>query len=778
VHRFAAWNLATKPFLRIQVVRDQNAASKLASDHRLGGPMRMVSSCKPKCLSFLLIVLATAGCQKSRSVPIPQQLSAISISVQPDGISIRTPTAKFDFQPNGYLRGYLTINGRDLTLDDPTTKGQDHSDHVRINGKEVSDFELNLSEAKISDVNHRLGPLGKRVEIKGFSKSMPAIEKIVTVEIYDNFPSLALTTTQYKNVGTVPVNLETVTTQRHELNASLVDPAVRPFAMLSFHGSSEKWGKDDVVPISKTFSRANPMEQVMQGDPGTGGGIPVVAFWTGQMGEAIGHLETLPLALSIPVHIASDENVDASIELQPQQTLQPGEIFSTPVSFLSVFHGDFYEPLRMYSDALGAQGWKTSKPNSSDYQANWCGWGYDLKFTSAQMLGTIPKLQELGLKWTTLDAGWFNNRGDWLPRADLGVEGIRKIVDGFHAARMHITLWWIPIVVEDGQGIDILDNRPYKSADVVKEHPDWLMLDKDGKHARMTSGLAGLCPAVPEVQEYYRQLTKRFISDWGFDGHKLDFAYTVPPCYNPKHHHKSPYDSTQAMGEIYKIIFQTTRALKPESVTQSCPCGTPPNMAWLPFIDQAVTADPVGSVQVRRRIKMYKALLGPSAAVYGDHVELTKIAGANSSREQDIGRDFASTVGVGGVPGTKFTYPDYVPKLKNVYLTTEKESVWKKWLGIYNEKMLSQGDFLDLYTYGYDFPEAYAVRKNGQMYYAFFAPDGAPEWSGNLELRGLSPGTYKVTDYENNRDLGTIDGANPALAAKFHEHLLLEVERK
>ena len=32
-----------------------------------------------------------------------------------------------------------------------------------------------------------------------------------------------------------------------------------------------------------------------------GGGIPVVAFWTRNVGEAIGHLETLPLALSIPL---------------------------------------------------------------------------------------------------------------------------------------------------------------------------------------------------------------------------------------------------------------------------------------------------------------------------------------------------------------------------------------------------------------------------------------------------------------------------------------------
>jgi alpha-galactosidase len=739
---------------------------------------------EPKPRWFLLFTIialvgAAAGCQKSRTAPaFPKRQSAISVSAQSNGISIKTPTAEFQILPSGYLRGYLNTNGQELTIDDPHEHGPSDPDYVTIGGKEIRDFQMDLAHPQISDVSHRLGPLGKRIDIKGVSKLRPEIEKTVSVELYDNFPSLALMTAAYKNAGTTPTKLETVITQRHELNASLIDPAVPPFAMWSFHGSSEKWGKDDVVLISKDFNRANPMEQVMKGDPGTGGGIPVVAFWTAKMGEAIGHLETLPLALAIPVHVGADQRIDASIELKPDQSLQPGEVYSAPVSFLAVFHGDFYEPLRTYSDALGAEGWKIPKPNAADYEANWCGWGYDLNFTPAQMTGTIPKLQELGLKWTTLDAGWFNNRGDWMPRAGLGVDGIKKIVDAFHAAGLRITLWWIPMVVEDGHGIDILDNRPYQSAQVVKEHPDWLMLDKDGQHARMTSGMAGLCPAVPEVQEYYRELTKRFISDWGFDGHKLDFAFTVPPCYNPRHHHKSPYESTQAMGEIYKIIFQTTRALKPESVTQSCPCGTPPNMAWLPFMDQAVTADPVGSVQVRRRIKMYKALLGPYAAVYGDHVELTKIAGANSNNEQDMGRDFASTVGVGGVLGTKFTWPDYGPKLKNVYLTRDKESDWKKWIGIYNQKMLSRGNFRDLYTYGYDVPEAYAVEKDAKMYYAFFAPAAASEWHGTIELRGLAPGRYRVTDYENGRDLGTIDSENPTLTTQFDEHLLLEAARE
>jgi alpha-galactosidase len=301
----------------------------------------------------------------------------------------------------------------------------------------------------------------------------------------------------------------------------------------------------------------------------------------------------------------------------------------------------------------------------------------------------------------------------------------------------------------------------------------------------MARNLAALCPAVPEVQAYYKQLTERFIRDWDFDGHKLDNIYSVPACYNPKHHHKSPNDSIYAMGEVYKTIFETTRALKPDSVTQSCPCGTPPSLAWLRYMDQAVTADPVGSVQVRRRVKMYKALLGPHAAVYGDHVELTRMTGANTDNEQDIGDDFASTLGTGGVLGTKFTWPDYGPHFKTVNLTAEKESHWKKWIGLYNDKMLSKGNFLDLYVYGYDIPEAYAIEKDGNMFYAFYAPENPAAksekevagdvWKGEVELRGLAAGkSYKLLDYVNNTDYGVATGPIVKLNVEFKENLLLE----
>jgi alpha-galactosidase len=726
---------------------------------------------------IVLLTLAFTSCNRHADETAPQNKSTIQVTASRDNLLISTATASFQISAKGYIAAKLSTNGQAATLDDASSATT--SDEFISNKQTIADFIFDTEHARITDASGRLGALGRKIELSGKSQSLPSLEKHLVIEVYDNFPNLLLSSTSYKNAGTTTIPVDEIVTQQHVLNASLSDSKAAPSAMWSFHGSSEAWGKDDVTFITDKFSRSNTMQVVQHNDENQpGGGIPVVAFWTGSVGEAIGHAEPVPLQLSLPVHTGSDGRVTAAVELNSPGDLQPGQVYATPLTFLTVFHGDFYEPLSLYSKLLQVQGLSLARPTEADYQANWCGWGYELNFTPKQMLGTIPKLKQLGIKWATLDAGWFRARGDWEPRPEnFPDDSLQKVVKAYHDAGIHITLWWIPMVVEDGNGRDILNHRAYQVADVVKQHPDWLILDKDGKPARATAGLGALCPAIPEVQQYHKQLTERFIRDWDFDGHKLDFAYTVPPCYNPVHHHKSPQDSVRAVGDIYKILLETTRSLKPDSVTQACPCGTPPNLAWLPYIDQAVTADPVGSRQVRLRTKMYKALLGPQAAIYGDHVELTEVILSNTTDEIDKGQDFASEVGVGAVLGTKFTWPGYGPHFKTVELTPAKETRWKKWIDIYNEKMLSKGEFLDLYTYGYDVPEAYAIRKDGKTYYAFYAPEKNKKWSGKVELRGLQTGKYQVIDYERGTNLGEVDAQNPTLNVTFSEHLLLEASR-
>ncbi len=746
--------------------------------------------CKIGVLCALTVVagaglLQLSGCQNNGSPSVSQSAtpakSDVSVSQSLDEIHIGTPVAEFVLSSAGRLTATLTKDGKRLTLDDPAKQS---GQLVRIGRQEVKDISFDLAHAQITDAQGKLGKLGKQIKVQGTSAST-GIEESMQVEVYDDFPGLALLSAAFRNGGQKEIALDEVTLQTHQLNATVADPPATTHEMWSFYGSSIQWGKDEVLQIPAKFSQENifGMPVDVSGDLGSaGGGIPVVAFWTRNVGEAIGHIETLPLVLSIPVNTTGDGRVNAGVRMPVNAVLQPGEVYSTPRTFLAIYSGDFYEPLATWSNAVEREGLGKPANNNENYAVSWCGWGYEFGVTPKQMLGTIPKLKELGIHWATLDDGWFTNYGDWQPTAAaFPGNAMQKMVSDFHAQGIKLQLWWLPLAVEDahyGYG-----GHRYTVSDVVKQHPEWLILDKHGKPARMARNLATLCPAVPEVQNYYKHLTERFIRDWGFDGHKLDNIYSVPPCYNPAHHHKSPNDSIYAMGEVYKTIFETTRALKPDSVTQSCPCGTPPSLAWLRYMDQAVTADPVGAIQVRRRVKMYKALLGPHAAVYGDHVELTRMTGANTNNEQDIGNDFASTLGTGGVLGTKFTWPDYGPKFKTVYLGAEKEAHWKKWIALYNEKMLSKGNFLDLYVYGFDAPEAYTIEKDGKLFYAFYAAEKGPKagkasagsWKGGVELRGLGAGkSYKVTDYVNNKDFGTVTGPTGKLTVDFSENLLLE----
>jgi len=620
---------------------------KVASSKLLPFPVAAICS--------LAVTLACVSCNRTPATPTEAaaRLSSIRVDLQHGGpVILRTGTAEFEVLPSGYVQASLLKDGSKLSLDEPRLGSPADSDYVVHDKKEIH-FILDFGQAKVSEATGKLGR-GKHIEIPAhpLGPSGTGIQRTLQIEAYDDFPNVLLTSVDYKNTGNADFRIDRAVEQQHRFNSHA--PTGAAYDMWSYHGSSYEWGKDDVVKLSRSFSQPNRMGEVVKG--GYGGGIPVVAFWNASAGEAIGHVETLPLTLSIPAKVEADGRVTASIDIPTNLALKPGETYSTPRSFVSVYAGDFYEPLRMWSSILQKEGWEITKPSSEAYNVSWCGWGYEFNVTPAQMLGTVPKLKELGIKWATLDDRWFDTYGDWNPRKEtFPGDSIKNMTEDFHKQGMLAQLWWLPLGVEDGQGK--WESHKYRVSDVVKEHPDWLILDKNGRHGRITRDLAALCPAVPEVQAYYQHLTEKFIRDWGFDGSKLDNIYSVPACYNPAHHHRSPQDSVNAVADVYKTIFQTSRALKPQSVTQSCPCGTPPSLAWLPYMDQAVTADPVGDAQVRPRIKVYKALLGPGSAVYGDHVELTAMTRLGKDWSEH-GDDFASTIGAGGVVGTKFVWPD------------------------------------------------------------------------------------------------------------------------
>ena len=77
-----------------------------------------------------------------------------------------------------------------------------------------------------------------------------------------------------------------------------------------------------------------------------------------------------------------------------------------------------------------------------------------------------------------------------------------------------------------------------------------------------------------------------------------------------------------------------------------------------------------------------------------------------------------------------------------------------------------------MYDIGFDKPETHVIKKSDTLFFAFYDK----QWKGPIKLKGLDKTKkYVITDYENNKELETIDGKNPVIDTEFKDHLLIEV---
>jgi alpha-galactosidase len=489
-----------------------------------------------------------------------------------------------------------------------------------------------------------------------------------------------------------------------------------------------------------------------------GGGIPMANIWRRDAGLAVGHLEPLPRLLDLPVRKTAKGASIAVEGLQPAK-LEVGQSLSTDRTFLVAHTGDHFAPLTQYRRFLEQEGVVAPKAPQSAFAPVWCAWGYEREFTVEQIVATLPKVRELGFEWAVLDDGWQNNEGDWyldkrkFPRGD---DDMRAFVKAIRAQGLRPRLWIAPLAADPG-------------SDVLHDHADMLLLDQWQSFQKVSwwNSLTQ-CPAYQPTVDYYVALTKKIIGDWGFEGLKLDGQHlnSVAPCYNKAHNHRSPNESVEKLGDFWLAIHEAAREANPEAVVELCPCGTVFNFHNLPATDQYPSSDPLSSWQVRSKGKTFKAISGHGSSFAGDHVELS-----------DNRDDFASSVGIGAVISTKFTWPKDTDKPVEslppggYLLTPEKEKLWRKWVTIYKQHLLPKGEYLGgLYDIGFDKPEAHAISKDGALYYAFYAE----KWDGKIPLRGLGAGKYRVHDLFNDADLGSVDAQANALSARFERFLLIK----
>jgi alpha-galactosidase len=607
-------------------------------------------------------------------------------------------------------------------------------------GRSIRDFRLQhqLTENITGKHGH-----GTRLTVTGLSGE--GIEKTVEVSLVDRFPGFAFVQVSYSNNSNHLLSVRSWTNGALQLLA--LDEKVPQF--WTYSGSSYENRRDWVQQLRDGFVQRNFLGMTASD---YGGGTPIVDVWRRDFGVGLGHLASVPKLVSLPVKGVGG---CAHLALEANQVIKlaPGQRFDTLETFIAVHRGDFFATLDAYRLIMADRGMCPPKPPAASFAPIWCAWGYERNFSTDLVISTLPKVRDLGLEWAVLDDGWQSNVGDWRPNVakfPRGTADMLDLVAKIRANGLKARLWYTPLAVAPG-------------SDVLHDHTDMLLLDKEGAPQAVSWWNSFyLCPAYDKTRDYTVALVRQFLGEWGFAGLKLDGQHLngVAPCYNPAHHHARPEESVEQLREFFHAIYDTAMQINPEAVVELCPCGTSYSFYSFPFINQAPASDPESSWQVRLKGKTLKALMGPSAPYAGDHVELS-----------DGGDDFASTVGVGAVVSTKFTWP-VDPKPKDSFLLTpQREILWRKWIALYKNKMLPLGIYRgELYDIGFDEPEAHAIEKSGSMYYAFFAD----RWTGPVTLRGLGKGIYRVQDYVNDRDLGTVTGESSTLQADFAHFLMLE----
>lgn len=617
------------------------------------------------------------------------------------------------------------------------------SEQLMLSDQTIVDFNLNDIKS-FSDESGTGLILTGEYSIEGIQ-----IKKELEARILNDFPDFVITQVKYTNTGSDTLLVLGWTNNFYSI---LPSENITP-AFWSFQGASYDDRRDWVQPINDGFNQENYMGMNASD---YGGGTPVSDIWRPDLGIAVGHLESTPKLVSIPVSYNSADsaaNICITYKFLEPKKLLPSESLETFETFVAIHKGDYFHTLNSFSKIMEEKGLTFENFSPATYESEWCAWGYERNFTIKEVLGTLPKVSEMGYKWATLDDGWQTAEGDWFlnpARFPNGDTDMKKFVAEIHDHNLKAMLWWSPLAVDPG-------------TDLIKNHSDYLLLNKDGSTQNITWWDSYyLCPAYEPVIEYHKNLVKKIMGEWGYDGLKIDGQHLngAPPCYNEAHHHAYPEESSEKVPEFFKAIYQTALSIDSNAVIQICPCGTSYSFYNLHYMNQTVASDPTSSWQIRLKGKTLKALMGSNSPFFGDHVELS-----------DEKSDFASTVGVGGIVGTKFTYPTDRLEHKDHLLTPKKEIIWKKWLDIYNNNLLSKANYRgDLYDIGYDKPETYAIQKGDTLYYAFYAN----EWSGEVELRGLENRTYKVVDYVNEKFISDVEGKNAKLNVNFEKYLLIK----
>ena len=247
----------------------------------------------------------------------------------PTGVRLSDGTLTIDF--DAMMQSRVSHGGKAIT---PMAAGEAlfFADHRAVDRFLLLDHRENA-------VAGPHGP-GRRHQLRATAGG--AVEQQLAITFFDRYPGFALYEMGYRNTGTEPLAIAGWRVATHDLLA-------HPDGAWSFAGASYPDRRDWVQKVAPGFEQRNFMG--MNGSD-YGGGTPVAVVWRRDVGLAVGHVETVPRLVSLPV-AAQPDGTRLGLSGDEPTLLAPGATVTLPAAFLMAHTGDHFRPLDTYRRVMG-----------------------------------------------------------------------------------------------------------------------------------------------------------------------------------------------------------------------------------------------------------------------------------------------------------------------------------------------------------------------------------------------------------------------------------------
>ena len=258
--------------------------------------------------------------------------------------------------------------------------------------------------------------------------------------------------------------------------------------------------------------------------------------------------------------ILADFNEGTSIKMWANgddARLDPGCSMSTDWAVFAPINLDDQDPLANYLEAVAREN-NVHVPRESP--VGWCSWYHFYTKISEPIIkqnlkAIVDQKETLPIQLVQIDDGFESQIGDWFTFKPEFPKGVAPLAAEIKQAGLLPGLWLAPFIL-------------HPKAEIIKQHPDWVLRKANGKPVNAGFVWNALTTAlditVPEALDYACQVVKMASAEWGYPYLKLDFLYAA--AVNCKYK-----DPTLTRAQVLRKGMEALRkAVGPEVTLLGC----------------------------------------------------------------------------------------------------------------------------------------------------------------------------------------------------------------